>query len=191
MRSYAMPDPSTTSDTSASSRRLLMALSALVLILMAGGAISFVRYARRNAPEPRRVAVAPFDIFVPGRGLEGWRVGLAEALTAALAVPPLEAVPQARVRERWKSAPSSEIAAVELARRTSAATAIYGRIDSTESGDSVIARVVVADAASSRILFAVIQRWPPRDSAALAAVIAERIRANHPALRADGRRDSL
>jgi len=177
-----------------SSRRLLIALSALVVILMIGGALSFVRYAERNAPNPRLVAVSPFDLFVtsPPAELARWRVELAEALTVALAVPPLETVPQERVRARWKSAPTSEIAAVERARRTSAATAVYGRIDPVEgSSDSLIARVIVADAATSRVLFAVIQRWPPSDPAGLARVIAERIRAHHPITRSDSARDSL
>jgi hypothetical protein len=185
MRSYAMPITSGTP----SSRRLLIALSALVVILMIGGALSFMRYAERNAPNPRLVAVSPFDIFVanPAPELARWRVELAEALTIALAVPPLETVPQERVRERWKSAPTSEIAAVELARRTSAATAVYGRIDPVDGGgsDSLIARVIVADAATSRVLFAVVLRWPPSDLAGLARAIAERIRANHPAARSE------
>jgi hypothetical protein len=159
---------------------------------MIGGALSFLRYARRNAPNPRLVAVAPFDVFDAAPALARWRVELAEELTAALGAPPLEAVPQARVRERWKSARTGEIAAVELARRTSAATAVYGRIDPADTtGDSLMARVIVADAATSRVLFAVILRWPPADPAGLAREIARRIRANHPATRTDSGRDSL
>ncbi|MGH7529295.1 MAG: hypothetical protein ACREMN_02845, partial [Gemmatimonadales bacterium] len=113
----------------AGSRRVLLALSALVIVLMVAGALTFARYVRANAPHPNLVAVAPFDILVPGGRLDGWRVGLAQELTAALAEPPLETVPQSAIREHWRGAPRPEIAAVEVARRTRAGTAIYGRVD--------------------------------------------------------------
>ncbi len=110
------------------SKRWLILLSALVVMLTVAGAVSFVFYARRHAPNPRLAAVAPFDIFVPG--LEPWRVRLAEGLTAQLdSVPPLAAVPQAVVRERWRGQSRPELAAIDLARRTSAGLAVYGRLD--------------------------------------------------------------
>ena len=80
------------------SKRLLILFSALVVTLMVAGAVSFIFYARRHAPNPQLVAVAPFDIFVPG--LERWRVRLAVGLTAAISAP-LAAVSQDVVRERW------------------------------------------------------------------------------------------
>src|SRR5437899_13008593 len=83
-------------------RRLLIAMSTTVALLMVAGAISFVRYVRSHAPDPRLVAVAPFDIFVPG--LEPWRVRLAVGLTAAISAP-LAAVSQDGVRERWRPPP--------------------------------------------------------------------------------------
>ena len=163
----------------ASSRRLLLAFAVLVVLLTAAGAVSFVRYARRNAPNPQLVAVAPFDIFVPG--LEAWRVRLAERLTEELsAIPPLTAVPQAVVRERWRGQSRPEIAAVELARQTSAGVAIYGRIDPIDAtADSVRANVIVADASSSRVLFGVVMRWPARDLDALARRIADYVRTTY------------
>src|SRR5882762_11764018 len=66
-------------ETPMTSKRLLILFSALVVTLMVAGAVSFIFYARRHAPNPQLVAVAPFDIFVPG--LEPWRVRLAEGLT--------------------------------------------------------------------------------------------------------------
>ena len=160
------------------SRRLLLAFAILVVLLTIGGAVSFVRYARRHAPNPQLVAVAPFDIFVPGGRLDAWRVRLAEVLTEQLStMSPLSAVPQAVVRERWQSAPRPEIAAVELARRTSAGVAIYGRVDPIDQKpDSVRASVIVADAGSGRVLFGVLLRWPARDPDALARTIAEHVR---------------
>src|SRR5438034_9875183 len=81
-------------------RRLLIAMSTTVALLMVAGAISFVRYVRSHAPDPRLVAVAPFDIFVPG--LEPWRVRLAVGLTAAISAP-LAAVSHApRLEARYE-----------------------------------------------------------------------------------------
>ena len=110
------------------SKRWLIGLSALVGMLTVAGAVSFVRYARRHRPDPQLAAIAPFDIFVPG--LEPWRVRLAEGLTKQLdSMPPLAAVSQDVVRERWRGQGRPELAALELARGTSAGLAIYGRID--------------------------------------------------------------
>jgi hypothetical protein len=161
------------------SRRFLVLFSALVVILMIAGAVSFVRYARSHAPNPRLIAVAPFDIFVPG--LELWRVRLAEELTEQLtATPPLAAVPQAVVRERWRGTDRPEIAAVELARRTAAGAAIYGRLDPLpEASDSVRVQVIVAEATSSRVLFGILLRWPTTDLANLSAKLAEHVRHNY------------
>jgi hypothetical protein len=195
MRSYAMPDAPDTPPRVAP-RAVFLVFGVLVVILMAVGAFSFVRYARRAAPNPNLIAIAPFDIYVAGRDLEGWRVRLAEALTAELAAAPLETVPQARVRERWKSAPTPEIAAVELARRTSAGTALYGRVDSA-GRDSVIVRLVVAEASSSRVMFGVIKHWPIAAAGetggpeGLARALAEQVRAHHPVTRRDSVRDSI
>jgi hypothetical protein len=162
-----------------SSRRLLLAFAVLVVLLTAAGAVSFVRYARRHAPNPQLIAVAPFDIFVPG--LEPWRVRLAERLTEELGtIPPLSAVPQAVVRERWRGQSRPEVAAVELARQTSAGVAIYGRIDPIDGqADSVRANAIVADAGSSRVLFGVVVRWPARDPDGLARRIADYVRTTY------------
>jgi hypothetical protein len=162
------------------SRRLLLAFAILVVLLTIAGAVSFVRYARSHAPNPQLVAVAPFDIFVPG--LEAWRVRLAEGLTEELGnMPPLAAVPQAVVRERWQGASRPEIAAVELARRTSAGVAIYGRVDPIEGQrDSVRASVIAAEAGAGRVLFGVVLRWPAGDPDGLAHRIAEHVGHNSP-----------
>jgi hypothetical protein len=152
------------------------------VLLTAAGAVSFVYYARHHTPDPGLVAVAPFDIFVPGR--DRWRVGLAQGVTQRLNAPPLTAVPQALVAQTWRSAPRPEIAAVELARRTSAAVAIYGRVDPIDTSgtrrDSVRVSVIAADAVSGRVLFGVLLRWRADDLDGLAAELAEHVRHNHP-----------
>lgn len=162
------------------SRRLLVAFAVLVVLLTVAGAVSFVRYARSHAPNPRLVAVAPFDIFVPR--LEAWRVRLAQGLTEQLGtMPPLAAVPQTVVQERWRGTSRPEIAAVELARRTSAGVAIYGRVDPIEGRrDSVRASLIAAEAGAGRVLFGVVLRWPVNDPDGLARQLAEHVRHNYP-----------
>jgi len=175
MRSYGMSVPP---------RRLIIGFGSLVLILMVGGAVSFVRYARTHAPNPALVAVAPFDIFAAegtGGGLDRWRVGLATALTDRLNGAPLAAVPQTVVAATWRSAPTPEISAVELARQTGAGLAVYGRVDSLPGRtDSVRVSLLAIDATTTKVLFGVLIRWPAADPDGLAARLAEHVRHNHP-----------
>jgi hypothetical protein len=178
MRSYAMTDAPTDTPR-VPPRRLLIGLGSLVLILMVGGAVSFVRYARSHAPQAGLVAVAPFDIFAVG--LDRWRVGLATALTDRLNVAPLAAVPQTVVAATWRSAPTPEISAVELARQTGAGLAVYGRVDSLPGRtDSVRVSLLGIDATTTKVLFGVLVRWPAADPNGLAAQLAEHVRHNHP-----------
>jgi len=147
-------------------------------MLTIAGAVSFVRYAQRHRANPWLAAVAPFDIYVPG--LEAWRVRLAEELTAQLdSMKPLDAVSQDVVRERWRGQSRPELAAVELARRTSAGVAIYGRIDPlARARDSVRVQLIVVDAGTGQLLIAIDQPWPMQ-RASLARVLAERVSQNY------------
>jgi hypothetical protein len=157
-----------------SNRRLLIAMSTLVALLMIAGAISFVRYTRTHAPDPRLVAVAPFDIFVSG--LESWRVKLATELTAAIA-PPLLAVSQDVVRERWHAQARPEIAALDLARSTSATRGLYGRLDPIAgTGDSVRARLIVIDAGTGHVQLVFDGPWPVALLDSLPRALAQRVR---------------
>ncbi|HEY3220943.1 MAG TPA: hypothetical protein VGJ80_09430 [Gemmatimonadales bacterium] len=166
-----------------SSKRLLILFSVLVALLTVAGAVSFVGYARRHAPNPQLAAVAPFDIFVSG--LEPWRVRLAEGVTAQLdSMPPLAAVSQAVVRERWRGQPGGggrpELAAVDLARRTSAGLAIYGRLDPiAASRDSVRVQMIVVDAGDGRVLVTSDRPWPVANLEALPRALAEQVRQNY------------
>ena len=179
MRSYAMTDAPIDAPR-VSPRRLLLGIGSLVFILMVGGAVSFVRYARTHAPNPTLVAVAPFDIFAKPE-LDGWRVGLATALTERLNAAPLAAVPQTVVAATWRSAPSPEISAVELARQTGAGLAVYGRVDSLPGRtDSVRVSLLAIDATTTKVLFGVLVRWPAADPEGLAQNLAEQVRHNHP-----------
>jgi hypothetical protein len=161
------------------SKRLLIGLSALVVMLTVAGAVSFVRYAQRHRPNPQLAAVAPFDIFVPG--LEPWRVRLAEGLTAQLdSMSPLAAVSQAVVRERWHGQSRPELAALDLARRTSAGLAIYGRVDPiAASRDSVRVQMIVVAAGDGRVLVTTDRPWAVADLQALPRALAEQVRDNY------------
>ncbi|MGH7519884.1 MAG: hypothetical protein ACREMI_01255 [Gemmatimonadales bacterium] len=161
------------------SRQWLVRFSVLVVLLTVVGALSFVRYARRHKPDPQLFAVAPFDIFVTG--LEPWRVRLAEGLTEQLgAVPPLQAVPQAVVRERWRGQSRPEIAAVDLARRTSAGMAVYGRLDPVASQqDSVRIQMIVVEAGTGRVMIGIDRHWPVAQLEALPHALAEQVRQNY------------
>lgn len=161
------------------SRRWLGFFAALVVMLTAAGAVSFIRYARRHRPDPHLVAVAPFDIFVPG--LEPWRVRLAEGLTEQLnAGPPLTAVPQAVVRERWRGQSRPEIAALDLARHTSAGVAVYGRLDPVATGnDSLRIQMIVIDAGTGRVLITIDRHLPSADLHTLSAALADQVRRDY------------
>ena len=161
------------------SKRWLIALATLVVMLTIAGAVSFVGYVRRHAPQPTLVAVAPFDIFVPG--LEAWRVRLAQEVTARLdSSPPLTAVSQDVVRERWRGQKQPEVAAVDLARRTSAGIAVYGRLDPFASkSDSVLVRMMVIEAGTGRVLSFMNAPWPRQLLPDLARALAQYVRQNY------------
>jgi hypothetical protein len=161
------------------SKRWLVFFSVLAVMLTVAGAVSFVRYARSHAPDPQLVAVAPFDIFV--EGLEPWRVRLAQGLTEQLgAAPPLRAVSQDVVKERWRGQSRPEVAAVELARRTSAGLAAYGRLDPIAGQrDSVRIQMIVADAGTGRVMISIDRPWPAARLDALPATLAEQVRQNY------------
>jgi hypothetical protein len=148
-------------------------------MLTIAGAVSFVRYARRHKPDPQLAAVAPFDIFVTG--LEPWRVRLAEGLTAQLdSTPPLAAVSQAVVRERWHGQSRPELAAVDLARNTSAGLAIYGRLDPiATSRDSVRIQMILVAAGDGRVLLTTDRPWAVANLETLARALAEQVRRNY------------
>lgn len=156
-----------------SSPRLLLALVGVAIALAIAGAMSFVRYTRRAAPEAHRIAVAPFDIFATG--IDGWRVQLARRLTDRIpAMAGWTAVPQTVVAERWKGQDRAEAAAVELARRTQAGIAIYGRVDSLGT-DSVRVNVLLIDVTTTIVSNTVVLTTDRRSPDAIADTVAARI----------------
>jgi len=157
-----------------SSPRLLLALVAVAIALTIAGAMSFVRYTRRAAPEAHRIVVAPFDIFATG--IDGWRVQLARGLTDRIpaAMAGWTTVPQEVVAQRWKGQDRAEAAAVELARRTQAGIAVYGRVDSLGT-DSVRVHVLLIDVTTTIVSNTIVVNLERRSSDAVADTVAARI----------------
>jgi hypothetical protein len=125
------------------SSRWLLVLVGIAVALAITGAVSFFGYAKRAAPDAHRFAVAPFELYVSG--LDRWRLEIAGGLSTRLhQLPGWSAVPQALIAERWQGKERPEIAAVEVARRTAAGLAVYGRVDSLGS-DSVRVNVILID----------------------------------------------
>jgi len=144
-----------------SSRQILVTLSALAVGMAVTGAVLFMRYSAKAAAHPNRVAVAPFGLPDDPSGLESWRVGLATGLTDRLPVDGrLTTVPQTEVAAIWGAAANPIVATVELARRTAAGLALYGRVERA-GGDTLLIRAAVIDALQARGLFEVAVRLDP------------------------------
>jgi hypothetical protein len=125
------------------------------------GAVLFFRYGAAAAGDPRRIAVAPFDIPDSAGAQLPWRVGLARGLTDRLgSLGRFVMVPQAEVANVWRARATPIIAALELARRTAAGVALYGRVE-REDTDSLVLRAAVIDANTAVGVFEVAARVPP------------------------------
>ena len=166
----------------ATSRQILLVLAAMAVGMAAAGALLFLRYTNRAAPDFRRLAVAPFDVMVERPEFTRARVSLAEDLTRALdSSGSVTAVPQTEVAEVWRARQTPFIAAIELARKTGAGLAIYGRVD-PGTGDSVWVRAAVLDSHSTRGMFEVQTLAAPdglgRAADSVAAMIVRRLGAD-------------
>jgi hypothetical protein len=102
-------------------------------------------------------------------------VGLAQELTRAIGHSGTHsAVSQAEVAQVWKARPTPFIAAIELARKTGAGLAVYGRVDSGPA-DSVIVRAALIDSYSARGLFEVQVTAEPDSISSTADSLAARL----------------
>ncbi len=129
----------------------------------------------------KKVAVADQVWVAHSRAQWQWRVRLAHDLTARLdSTPPLTAVSQDVVRERWRGQKQPEIAALDLARHTSAGIAVYGRLDPSASrNDTVLVRMIVIDAGTGRVLSVMNAPWPRQRLPDLASALARHVRQNY------------
>jgi hypothetical protein len=161
-----------------SSRQILITLSAVVAVMTVAGGLLFLRYSERSAANPDLVAVAPFDLPEGESGIAPWRVGLAVRLTESLPRNSrLTTLPQNEVARVWRHRATPIIAAVELARRTAAGLAVYGRVDHG-AADSLVLRAAVIDAVRAQGLFEVaIALAPPPDLDRAADTLAAALRA--------------
>lgn len=152
-----------------SSRQILITFSSAAVFMAVLGAVLFWRYSATAVSDPRRIAVAPFDIPDSAGAQLSWRVGLANGLTERLAAGgQFTTVPQTQVADVWGARATPIIAALELARRTAAGLALYGRVD-REATDTLVLRAAIIDANSTVGLFEVAIRVPPTTAMAHAA----------------------
>jgi hypothetical protein len=153
----------------------LVVLVGIALALGVAGALSFFGYAKRAAPDAHRFAVAPFEIYATG--LDAWRLAVAGGVTARLHdMPGWSAVPPALVAERWQGKERPEIAAVEMARRTAAGIAVWGRVDSL-GRDSVTVSVLLIDVPTTVVTDDIKLRLPRTAAAVVVDSVAARIAA--------------
>ena len=93
---------------------------------------------------------------------------------------PDAAVSQDVVRERWQGQSSPALAALDLARRTSAGLAIYGRLDSVAtSRDSVRVQLILVASGDGRVLLTTDRPWALADLDLLPRALAEQVRHNY------------
>ncbi|MGH9258523.1 MAG: tetratricopeptide repeat protein, partial [Acidimicrobiales bacterium] len=98
---------------------------------------------------PNVVAVAPFDVLVPG--LDVWREGLVDVVSRDLdGAGPLRAVAPTVVVRRWRGR-ADATAAAELGRHTGAGLTVFGQVVGT-GGDSVRLSATLYDVAGARVL---------------------------------------
>ncbi len=125
----------------------------LGIAALAGAAVVTVLLLARPGAGPRLdpnvIAVAPFDVLVPG--LEVWREGLVDVVSRDLdGAGPLRAVAPTVVVRRWRGR-ADATAAAELGRATGAGLAVFGQVVGT-GGDSVRLSATLYDVAGARVL---------------------------------------
>ena len=123
----------------------LLAIGVTLGVLASFGVIATLGLRSWSTPalDPNLVAVAPFEVLDPK--LELWREGLVDVLSANLdGAGPLRAVPPTLVVRRWRGR-VDRASAADLARRTGARLAVFGRLTGL-GGDSVRLTVTLLDA---------------------------------------------
>jgi hypothetical protein len=84
------------------------------------------------------------------------------------------------VRERWRGQSRPEVAAMDLARNTSAGLAIYGRIDPiATTRDSVRVQMILVASGDGRVLLTTDRPWAVADLETLPRTLAQQVRQNY------------
>ena len=121
-------------------------------VVAAAAVVTVLLLARPGAGlrlDPNVVAVAPFDVLVPG--LEVWREGLVDVVSRDLdGAGPLRAVAPTVVVRRWRGR-ADATAAADLGHATGAGLAVFGQVVGT-GGDSVRLSATLYDVAGARVM---------------------------------------
>ncbi len=127
-------------------RRLVVGAGAVALLATAAIIGTQLRPGRGGAaPDPRLLAVAPFDVL--GADIEMWGEGVAEIVAQQLdGAGPLRTIPTSAVRRTWHG-PADPAAAARLGTRLGAGLAVYGRLVAFSS-DSVRVDATLLDVTS-------------------------------------------
>lgn len=127
-------------------RRVLVAVALLAAVVVS---ILVLRSRSRPALDPNVIAVTPFDVL--GGGLDTWREGLVDMLSASLdGAGPLKAVSPSAVIKEW-SGRTEPRAAAELAERLGAGLVVYGRLVAA-GADSARVAATLYDASLRQII---------------------------------------
>jgi serine/threonine-protein kinase len=148
-RTASLPEPGLGPPPRDARRRRWVLLVAAAAVVVA--AVTAVWIRRSHAPSLGQnvIAVAPFEVFEPG--LELWREGLVDVLSAGLdGAGPLQAVAPTLVIRRWSGRVDAASAAL-LAERTGAELVVFGRLVGS-GADSVRATAAILDAATGKSL---------------------------------------
>ncbi len=126
--------------------RILAAATLLAAVVVS---VVVLRSRSRPALDPNIIAVTPFDVL--GGGLDTWREGLVDMLSASLdGAGPLKAVSPSAVIKDW-SGRTEPRAAAELARRLGAGLVVYGRLVAA-GADSARVAATLYDASLRQII---------------------------------------
>ncbi|MBE0592523.1 MAG: protein kinase [Gemmatimonadales bacterium] len=141
------PAPSRRRSSWAKWRRRLVPPAAVAAVIAAVALVA--RSRSTEALDPNVLAIAPFDVH--GAGLETWREGLVDMLSAALdGAGPLRTVAPSVGVQRWHGR-TDGVSAAEFGRDVGAGLVVYGRLLAT-GPDSVRASITLFDVVAERSL---------------------------------------
>ncbi len=135
-------------------RGVLLGAAAIVLLV---SVVFVVRSRAGSPPDPNTIAVAPFDVL--GRGLDSWREGLVDLLSASLdGAGPLSTVAPSVTVKRWEGRADAPTAA-RFGQDVGAGLVLFGRLVAA-GADTVRASISLYDVVARRTIVQLELRSP-------------------------------